>query len=143
MALEFEIVSVVFLNVVSVFRVRDIISPAHGLSESYGIGKLSKLHVHGVSLVGVAQESIGVVLTAPAHEVGLETTSVGEINGPVFADLFVSRVAVQMLLLGQVNSTNLVSVSLTIPGVSPQLLAGRALRVLLSSLVRTETLGVL
>jgi hypothetical protein len=123
-ALEFEIVSVVFLNVVSVFRVRDIVTPSHRFGEGYGVGKLSKLHVHVVSLVGVAEESIGIVLTAPAHEVGLETSSVGEIDSPVFADLLVSRVAVQVLLLGQVNSANLVSVSLTIPGVSPEFLAG-------------------
>ena len=37
MALEFEVVRVVFLNMVSEFRVRDIVTPAHGLSESYSI----------------------------------------------------------------------------------------------------------
>jgi hypothetical protein len=141
--LEFEVVGVVFLNMVSEFRVRHIVTPSHRFSESNGIGELSEFHVHVVSLVGVAQKSVGIVLAAPSHKVRLEGASVREIKSPVFANLFVSRVAVQVLLLGHVNSANLVSVYLSIPRVSPDSLASRAQRVFLSSLVSTETLGVL
>ena len=134
-SLEFEVVSVVLLYVVSVLRVRDIIAPAHLLSEGHSIRKLTKLHVHVVSLVGIAEESVGIILAAPSHEVGLEGTVVGEFKSPVLSNLLVSRVAVQVLLLGHVNSNDLISVSLAIPGVSPDLLTSGAQRVLLSSLV--------
>jgi len=141
--LELKIVRIVFLSEVSVMGVGDIVAPAHGLSEGYSVGELAELHVHVVSLVGVAEESVGIVLSAPSHEGRFEASRVREVQGPVFADLFVSWVAVQVLLLGHVNSADLVSVYLAVPGVSPDFFARRAHGVLLCSFVRAKALLVL
>jgi len=141
--LELKIVRIVFLSEVSVMGVGDIVTPAHGLSEGYSVGELTELHVHVVSLVGVAEEGVGIVLSAPSHEGRFEASSVREVKGPVFANLFVSWVAVQVLLLGHVNSADLVSMYLTVPGVSPDSFASRAHGVFLCSLVGAESLLVL
>ena len=143
MSLKLEVIRVVFLNMVSEFRVLDIGTPAHVFREGDSIRQFTELNVHVVSLVRSTHESIGVVLASPAHEGRFERTSVREINSPVFTDLFVSRVTVQVLLLRHVNSANLVTVSLSIPRCSPDSFSFRAERTLMSSLVRTEAIRVL
>ena len=86
----------------------DIIAPPISFSEGNSVLKLCKLHMKCVEGVLCA--------VGPAHERGFVAAPVIEFDAPILVHCFVGGVAVHMLTLGHVDTSDTVAHLLGLPG---------------------------
>jgi len=118
----------------------NVVTPTIHFSETNSVLQLSELEMHEVAAVRAAHERVSTsTRTSPAHKKRLEMVGGAKVKSPVVTDPFVVGGLVHMLLLRHVDSHDLITVVLFIPGRRVFELQFTSFRVTLRSFVRSKT----
>ena len=130
-----KVVNVVFLCVpLPVGRIHNIVSPAIWLCISYCVLQLTKFNLNSVISVMWA--------TCPSHQRWLIVAIRFEIHLPIFTNCFVEWMAVNVLLLRHINTSNSISVLLGVPRSIPVVSCRWALHIKFRPFVNSNLLRV-
>ena len=134
-ALPLEVRGVVLLGVPSIVRVHHVIAPSHHLcvcncvDQSAKVSLLIRKHVMSCSF--------------PSHKGALVHAPAAEVNSPSISIVtFARRMAVEMLTLAHVDTSDLVALLLTIPRMNPEAITEARLDVQLFTLIEADSFGV-
>ena len=113
MALPLEVGGVVLLGVPSIIRVQHVVAPAHHFSVMNCIYQCAEVRLLVCELV--------MSCTFPSHEGALVHTPTAEVNCPSIAIVTFARwMTVKMLTLAHVDTSDLVTLLLTVPRMKPE-----------------------